>query len=373
MAKKRWLSIVLWIGVVALVGTGTFFLGRQTVDQAVQAEKTLNIQLNRSELDGLGTIEGPIYVTGHKSPDSDSVGCAIGYAALLRQLGFDAKPVVLSRINNETQYVLKTAGLEFPELMEDASGCNMVLVDHSEYSQSADGLQDAHIISILDHHGAGSVTTANTLIYDARPLGSCATIVWMRYRNYGLAVDKQSAFAMMGSILSDTKNLQSQNTTFADREALKALSAIAGVKDTDAFYKEMYKAAVSYEGMTDEEIYFNDYKEYEKGGTKFSIGCINAYDEASAKDLAERMKAVFPDAIAKTGMDLAFVQIDILHDDLSATYLLPGDEKADEVLQIALEGKATFDGLLYKHEPYASRKKLSVPEISAVLEAHPKE
>ena len=52
----------------------------------------------------------------------------------------------------------------------------MVLVDHSEYTQSADGLQDANILAIIDHHGDGSVITANPLIYDARPIGCTATI-----------------------------------------------------------------------------------------------------------------------------------------------------------------------------------------------------
>ena len=73
---------------------------------------------------------------------------------------------------------------------------------------------------------------------------------------------------MVGSILSDTKNLQSNTTTFADREALKALSRLAGIWDTDAFYREMFQASLSYEGKTDEEIFFSDYKEYETGGKK---------------------------------------------------------------------------------------------------------
>ncbi len=80
---------------------------------------------------------------------------------------------------------------------------------------------------------------------------------------------------MMGSILSDTKNLKS-SVTAADSEALKALSALAGIRDTDAFYAEMYKASLSYEGMSDEEILFSDYKEYETDGTKYAIGCISA-------------------------------------------------------------------------------------------------
>ena len=135
----------------------------------------------------------------------------------------------------------------------------------------------------------------------------------------------------------------------------------------------MYSASISYEGMTDEEIFFSDYKEYEKGGVKFAIGCVNAYDEESAKDLALRMQKTFPKVLSSTGMDMAFIQIDIQHDDLSCTYLLPSDERADEVLKAIFTNASDFDGLLYRHEPYASRKAFSVPSITEVLEAFPKE
>lgn len=77
----------------------------------------------------------------------------------------------------------------------------MVLVDHSEYMQSAEGLQDANIISIIDHHADGTITTAGQLIYDARPLGSTSTIIWMRYRDYGVTPDRQTALVMMISPL----------------------------------------------------------------------------------------------------------------------------------------------------------------------------
>ena len=150
---------------------------------------------------------------------------------------------------------------------------------------------------------------------------------------------------MVGSILSDTRNLQSDSTTFADREALKELSELAGIKDTDAFYQKMYQASISYEGMTDEDIFFDDYKEYESGGKKYSIGCINAYDEAGAKDLAERINKVLPGTLASTGMDMAFAQISIFRDDISITYLVPSDEAASEVLEAAFGEEATFDGI----------------------------
>ena len=168
--KKTWLVIALLIAFVA-VGIGCFTLGRNTASSYYEAERDLNIRLNRSELDGLGKIEGPIYVTGHRSPDADTVGSSIACAALLRELGYDARPVVLGQINNETKYILEAAGLDAPEVLEDAAECNMVLVDHSEYTHSAEGLRDATILSIIDHPGDGAVTIGNQLIYEERTHG----------------------------------------------------------------------------------------------------------------------------------------------------------------------------------------------------------
>lgn len=366
----KWIALIL---VVAVIGAAGILIGRNVTASQYQAEQELNYRLNRSDLDGLGEIEGTIYVTGHRSPDSDTVGSSIAYASLLQALGYDARPVVLDDINNETRYILEAGGLETPMLLDDASGCNMVLVDHSEYSQSAEGLRDANVITIIDHHGDGSITTGNQLIYDARPLGSTATIIWIRYRNYGIEPDPKTAYAMVGSILSDTSNLQSNATTFADREALKELSLLARINDTDALYQGMYQASISYDGMTDEDIFFSDYKEYERGGKKFGIGCVNAYDEAGAENLVERMTNVFSSVAAPNGMDMSFAQISIMHDGISITYLVPSNKAAAEVLEAAFGDDAVYDGVSYRLEPGISRKQVLVPAITDILEAYPRE
>ena len=371
--KTGWKKILLTVLPAALTAAGGFYVGKSAEAEKYQAEKEREILINRSDLDGLGEIEGTIYVTGHKSPDSDTVGSSIGYAALLQKLGYDAVPVVLGNINRESQFILESAGVEVPELLEDASGKNMILVDHSEYTQSAEGLRDAHIVSIIDHHGDGAVTTGNQLIYDSRPLGATATIIWIRYRHYGIEIDPKTAAVMAGSILSDTQNLRLPSTTYADREALKDLCGIGGITDVDAFYQEMFKASISYEGMSDEEIFFSDYKEYEASNTSYSIPCINAYDEETAKDLAARMKKVFPEALKSKGMDMGFALISIFHDDISISYVVPSDEAAKEVLDTAYGDVGVYDGVSYRIEPGFSRKGGLVPAVTDILQAYPQE
>ena len=341
--------------------------------EALEAERALDIRLNRSDLEKLPVEEGPIYVTGHKAPDSDTVCSAILYAKLLNALGYDARPCVLGPLNNETKYILNLAGVEEPELLTDVSGLNIVLVDHSEYSQSADGLDDAHIICIIDHHGDGSVTTGGQLIYDARPLGSTATIICIRYRNYGVEVDAQAATLMVGAILSDTNGFKSESTTTADREVVRWLSAVAGIGDVDALYKELYKQSISYGDMTDQEIYESDVKDYECGGVRFTIGCVNVYDEEEALDMAARMAAIMPEMQAVHGADMAFAQVSIFHDDISVNYLVASNDAAAETLKEAFGDKLVYDGTSYILKPGVSRRKVLAPALIEVLENHPKE
>ncbi|MBR2698313.1 MAG: DHH family phosphoesterase [Clostridia bacterium] len=172
---KHWQKTLLLLLALAVAVAGGFLAGQCESASRTQAERDLNILLNRSDLEGLGEIDGPIYVTGHKSPDSDTVGSAIACAALLRQLGYDAHPVVLGELNNETKFILESAGMEAPERLEDASGCNMILVDHSEYTQSAEGLRDARIISIITATGPSppAISSSTTPGRWAQRLRSC--------------------------------------------------------------------------------------------------------------------------------------------------------------------------------------------------------
>ncbi len=121
----------------------------------------------------------------------------------------------------------------------------------------------------------------------------------------------------------------------------------------------MYKASISYEGMSDKDIFFNDYKEYKIGGKQLSVACINAYDEESAKKLAKRMKTIMSSTQQSTGMDMSFALISILRDDISVTYFVSSNNAANEVLKAAFGDKVVFEDTFCRIEPYASRKKFS--------------
>lgn len=64
-------------------------------------------------------MDKPVYVIGHRNPDTDSICSAVAYAWLKRQLGVSAVAARAGALNPETQYVLNYFGVEEPVLIED--------------------------------------------------------------------------------------------------------------------------------------------------------------------------------------------------------------------------------------------------------------
>ena len=209
------------------LGAGGFMAGRSVGrDQVIKENDALHAA-NRSSVEKMIVENGPVYVIGHKSPDSDTVCSAIAYARLLNLLGVEAEARITEAVSNETEFILSEAGVEIPPVLEDASGEDIFLVDHSEYAQAAEGMKDAHIVGVLDHHGVGSVNTGHQLVYEAKPIGATATIVWLDYQNYGFEIDKSTAYVLLGAILSDTNGLTVSTVTGTDRQAVDDLAEIA--------------------------------------------------------------------------------------------------------------------------------------------------
>lgn len=372
---KRILVLALIIGCAIFTGCRTIaYVETRSNTKDISSVDELTpeeiIEINQSELYQIRKIKDEILVTGHKSPDSDTVCSSIVYANLLNQLGVKAKPVVLGKINKESEYILSVAEVDTPEKLDDATGKYMALVDHSQYIQSSDNLDKATIVSVIDHHGVGSIVTGNQLVYDGRPLGSTATILWIKYRDYGVKYDSTIATLMLGAIYSDTKGLTSDTTTVADKKIAAILLKESKVKDEKEFYNNMYKGTISHEGMTDEEIYYSDYKEYITRGTKYSVANVSVYDDKEAFDMAHKLKKIIKGEIEKKGLDYGFIAISIVHDTESKTYFVGSDEKADEIIEKAFGDEVVKDehGDVYLHDTYASRKKIFVPKVDKVLE-----
>jgi Inorganic pyrophosphatase/exopolyphosphatase len=375
IVRKGNKTIVVTLLVIAacLIAAGGFFIGKTAGEKPLLESRERLYALNRASIEKMSIEESPVYVIGHRSPDSDTVCSAIAYARLLNLLGYPAEAAVNGPVNKETAFILSEAGVEAPPVLEDAAGKSIFLVDHSEYAQSTEGLEDAHIVGILDHHGVGTVKTGYQLVYEARPIGATATIVWLDYLNYGLDIDKVTATLLLGAVLSDTVNLTG-SITEADRQAVAELADLAGITDVGAFYRALHAEALSYEGMSDEEILFSDYKEYETSGVKYGIGLLSVIDEDAARTMAARMKGALPQGFAAKQVDLMYASVGIRENGLKIDYIIPANEESRAYFEAAFPNYDEYDGTSYIFRNGGlGRKSKFVPGMTDFLSAHPHE
>jgi manganese-dependent inorganic pyrophosphatase len=235
-----------------------------------------------------------VYVTGHKNPDTDSVTAAIAYAELLKAQGEDAIPSMQGEMNPETITVLERFGFAAPEIMTDATGKTIALVDHNDLLQAPDNLDANNVVAVVDHHKLGDVTTNNPIFCCTKPVGCTGTILKQLYDIAGVAVDSKVAGLMLAAILSDTVNFKSPTCTDEDKKAVAELKEIAGVTDTEELFMAMLKAKSSVDGVPARDLLNRDYKDFDMNGNKVGCGQLElaTLDQVAAirDDLLNAMK-----------------------------------------------------------------------------------
>lgn len=161
----------------------------------------------------------------------------------------------------------------------------VILVDHNEYRQSAEGLHQAEIIEIIDHHKLGDIATTLPIAFRNMPVGSTNTIVYQLYKEAGIEIEGAIAGIMLAGIVSDTLYLKSPTTTDLDHEAVQALSAYIDLP-VAKFAMEMFKNGTSLEGKSVSEVFHNDFKNFSVDG--FSIGISQVFTLNHEEVLSEK-------------------------------------------------------------------------------------
>ena len=238
----------------------------------------------------------------------------------------------------------------------------VILVDHNEPSQSADGLNEADILEIVDHHNIGKISTLLPINFRNMSVGSVNTIIYTLYKENNIEIPSDIAGLMLSGIISDTLLLASPTTTELDKQVAKDLANIAEV-DLYKYGKELLKSGVSNDGLTINEIVYKDFKSYVTGEVKFGIGQVFTTD---FKEYSDRLNEYVDELnhIAENNdykVACLFVT-DILENN---SYLLFNDG-AKEYLNDAYELSDIKEG--EKLMGVISRKKQMVPPIMGVLE-----
>ena len=266
------------------------------------------------------------FIFGHKNPDTDSICSSVVMANLRKKLGEEVEAVRLGELNKETEFAFKHFNIEPPRLLEKLQpGSNVIMVDHNEFGQSVDGIENAHIKMVVDHHRISNFQTSEPVNYMAEPVGATGTILYKLYNMNNVEIDKQTASLMLSSIASDTLLFKSPTCTAEDKRIAKELEKIAEV-DIEEYGLEMLKAGTDLADVSEEKLINLDAKDFDVDGVKFTIAQVNTVSIPDVVNRQEKIEMAIKDTIKDKDLDLfVFAITDILNGD--SELLVLGDRK----------------------------------------------
>jgi Inorganic pyrophosphatase/exopolyphosphatase len=236
----------------------------------------------------------------------------------------------------------------------------IILLDHNEKTQTVNGIEQAEVLEIIDHHRLGDIQTNNPIYVKNEPVGSTATIIANMYFEAGIRPAKGVAGIMCAAILSDTLRFQSPTCTYTDRITAEKLAEIA-VLNIEEFTTSMFKAGSSLQGKTPAEIFNQDMKEYKIDKLRVAVGQIYTMDIESLTEVKESLLEYMGVLSNRSNYDLVMLLVtDILNQGSELLFVGNSKELIAKAFNVDLEGNCIYlPGVV-------SRKKQVIPTISSV-------
>lgn len=303
-----------------------------------------------------------IKVFGHKGPDTDSTGSPIIWAWYLNEVrGVAAEAKLLGEPNTEALFVLKRWNLEKPEIIDDVTADDtVVLVDTNNVAELPPSINEANVIEIIDHHALqGGLKTAGPITITIRPLACAATILHDLMGDDAAKMPNDIKGAMLSCILSDTLEFRSPTTTDHDQALAESLAKSLNVNIPD-YAAEMFAAKSDVSAFSEAELLKMDSKLFDVGDQKFRVSVLETTSPASVLSRKDALIAAMPGVAAEDRADqvMLFV-IDILNEE--ATLLIPNDT-VKTVAEKSFGATVTGDSVILPG--VMSRKKQIVPNLT---------
>lgn len=278
----------------------------------------------------------------------------------------------------EVQKVMATVRYQyFPVLGETGKYCGMIsrrnflnlhrkkviLVDHNEKTQAVDGIEEAELLEIIDHHRIGALETNGPVYFRNVPVGCTATILYQMYQEQGITPPKKIAGLLLSAILSDTLKFRSPTCTPMDVAAAQALAPMAG-EDIDSYAEQMFDHGGDLTGRSAAEVFQSDFKIFQFGESRFGVGQAFFMTESSRKAAEKLLTPYLPQAAGEQGLGLLFYLLTDTPEE-SSDVIFYG-KNAGSILRDAFgkepsDGKLTLPGVI-------SRKLQFIPPIRTALQ-----
>lgn len=239
----------------------------------------------------------------------------------------------------------------------------VILVDHNEESQAVDGIEQADVLEIIDHHRLNSIQTIGPVVFRNQPVGCTATIIYQMYQEYNKSVNPVIAGLLCSAIISDTLLFRSPTCTLLDEHAAKELAEIAGI-NMEELAQAMFKAGSNLQGKSAEEICFLDFKQFTVNDTVFGVGQVNSMSAEELTEIKAQIESELDKIRQNHRLDMIFFMLTNIMTESSELLCVGPEAREKAISAFDLNGKS--DTLYLKG--VVSRKKQLVPAIVEALQ-----
>ena len=244
-----------------------------------------------------------------------------------------------------------------------ASKKKVILVDHNERSQAVDGIEEAEIIEIIDHHRLGDIETVIPITFRNQPVGCTATIINQMYEENEIEVPREIAGLLCGAIISDTLLFRSPTCTPLDERTAKKLAKISDI-DLEQMAQEMFNAGSNLKGKSAEDICFQDFKQFTVNDTIFGVGQITSMSKEELAAIRDMMTEHLPKVLEAHNLNMIYFMLtDILAE---STELLCVGTGARGIALSAFDLPDNAKSLILKG--VVSRKKQLIPVLVETMQ-----
>ena len=244
-----------------------------------------------------------------------------------------------------------------------ASKKKVILVDHNERSQAVDGIEEAEIIEIIDHHRLGDIETVSPITFRNQPVGCTATIINQMYEENEIEVPREIAGLLCGAIISDTLLFRSPTCTPLDEKTAKKLAKISDI-DLEQMAQEMFNAGSNLKGKSAEDICFQDFKQFTVNDTIFGVGQITSMSKEELAAIRDMMTEHLPKVLEAHNLNMIYFMLtDILAE---STELLCVGTGARGIALSAFDLPDNAKSLILKG--VVSRKKQLIPVLVETMQ-----
>lgn len=261
---------------------------------------------------------------------------------------------------------LKYVAMFSRRLLLSARKKQIILVDHNEKSQAVDGIEEADILEIIDHHRLGNLETISPIFFRNQPLGCSCTIIYQMYQEKGVEIPQKIAGLMCSAILSDTLMFRSPTCTPVDVAAAKALAAIADI-DIEKHATAMFEEGSNFNGKSPEDIIFTDFKTFNTTKVNFGVSQVSSVSRKQLATIKPKLQEYLENVLVEKNLQMVFVLLTNIFDQ-SSELIYAGNNAAFTVEDAFGKDCMTEDSAILKG--VVSRKKQVVPAIIESIQRH---